>query len=118
MVILLFSTSAMADNTIGGFYDAERRLWIGEHNWFVPLGGAWKAFGFNEIYRLPAEGFPSEKNVWFGKTWIMREVSPSLSIGVEIEHGYNNAGMFKRSDPFKQDQFRVIPKIGLQWKLN
>lgn len=108
---------ARADATLGAFYDPERRLTIGELNWFSKQG-QWAAFGFLEAYRNPTEGFPPESNVLFGKTWVMREVTKSLSLGVELEHGYNNAGMWTRNKPFEQDQFRVIPKFGASFRLN
>lgn len=103
--------------TLSAFYDIERRLTIVEQNWFVPLGDKWSAYGFNELYREPAQGFPPNSNVWFGKTWVMREVTPTVKVGLEIEHGYNNAGMWTRERPFQQDQFRFLPKVGVSWKV-
>ncbi len=114
--MIILAPLARADATVGAFYDVDRRLAIAELNWFQKQG-QWSAFGFLEAYRLPAEGFPPNSDVLFGKTWVMRDVTKSLSLGMEIEHGYNNAGMWTRARPFEQDQFRVIPKFGAQWRL-
>jgi hypothetical protein len=117
-VFLLSTGIAQAGNTVGVFYDTERQLMIAEHNWFHKINDHWSAYGFNEAYRTPEQGFPAERSVFFGKSWVMREVAKDVSVGVEIEHGYNNAGMYSRSRPFEQDKFRAIPKIGVSWKLN
>jgi len=116
--LALLSSTAQAGNSVGLFYDTERQLMIAEHNWFHKINDHWSAYGFNEAYRNPEQGFPAERNVLFGKSWIMREVAKDVSVGVEIEHGYNNAGMYSRSRPFEQDKFRAIPKVGFSWKLN
>lgn len=118
MALVLFSSTAFAGNTVSLFYDTERRLTIAEHNWYHQFDQNWSAYGFNEFYRNPEQGFPAVKPVWFGKTWIMREVAKDISIGVELEHGYNNAGMYSRTRPFEIDKPRVIPKVGFSWKLN
>ena len=118
LLFCVFSSVAVASTTIGAFYDPERAIWIFEHSWFYPIGDKWKAFGFNEFYREPTSGFPQNSNVWFGKTWITRDVGHGLSLGVELEHGYNNGGMWTRSDPFRPSKLIVIPKIGIQWKID
>lgn len=117
VVLLLAASAARADQTLGAFYDPARQLPIFEHNWFKDVGGGWRAFGFNEFYHEPNQGFPPNSNVLFGKTWLMRSLSRDVSVGAELEHGYNNAGMWTSGHPFKQDQFRVIPKFGVQIRL-
>lgn len=110
-VLTLLALPCAAD-TAAVFYDPTRRLAIVEYNWFQPMG-KWQTFGFVEAYRLPAEGFPSESNVIFGKAWLMREVAKNVRAGVELEFGRNNAGMWTRGRPFEPGQWRVIPKLGV-----
>lgn len=117
VLLFLVSTRAGADMTVGAFYDVERRIAILEQTWFVPIGGKWSAFGFNEFYREPQQGYPAESNVWFGKSWVMRDITPSLKAGIEVEHGYNNAGMWTRNRPFEPNQARFLPKFGVQWRI-
>lgn len=117
-LLAAFSVNGLCSTTLGAFYDPERAIWIFEHSWFYPIGDKWKAFGFNEFYHEPASGFPQNSNVWFGKTWIMREYDHGLSVGVELEHGYNNGGMWTRGEPFRPSRVILIPKIGVQWKIN
>lgn len=117
LALLLTPIIARADITIGGFYDAERRLIITEANWFAKLPSMWSAYGFVEAYRNPAQGYPPESNVLFGKAWLMYGVTKDVSIGTELEFGYNNAGMYSRTRPFQPDEFRVIPKLGVSIKL-
>lgn len=104
-------TPAAAD-TAAMFYDPSRQLGIAEYNWFQPWG-KWQTYGFVEVYKLPAQGFPPESTVIFGKGWLMYEIAPKVRIGAEIEYGRNNAGMWTRSRPFEPDQWRVIPKLGI-----
>jgi len=40
-----------------------------------------------------------------------------VSVGLEIEHGVNNAGMFTTSRKFEQDRLFVLPKIGVKINL-
>ncbi len=117
MVCLCITGSSLAEVSVGSFYDIERRLVILEHNWFSKLNDQWSVYGFNEAYRNPQEGFPPGKNVLFGKSWLMRDVGSGLSIGIELEHGYNNAGMYSRSRAFAPDTFRVLPKLGISVRL-
>jgi hypothetical protein len=112
-LMLLASFSAKAEFSLAAFYDPNRQTGIFEHNWFKPLNDKWYAAGFNEFYYLPEEGFPQESWVWFGKTWIGYKVTGDVSLMLELEHGYNNAGMYSVSKPFKADEFRVLPKIGV-----
>ncbi len=111
LVAALAATPVMAD-TAGVFYDPMRRLSIAEYNWFEPMG-AWKTYGFIEAYRLPAEGFPSNSTVVFGKAWLMRDVAKNVSVGMELEFGRNNAGMWTQERPFQPNQWRAIPKLGV-----
>lgn len=116
-IALFIPSVAMADLSLGAFYDPLRGLTIAEANWYSRLGSSWSAYGFVEAYRTPEQGFPPEKNVFFGKTWLMYDLTKKVSVGMEIEHGYNNAGMYSRSRPFQPDEFRVIPKFGASIKL-
>ncbi len=111
LVVLALATPAHAD-TLSAYYDPMRQLAIVEHSWFQPFG-AWHAYGFTETYRLPAEGYPAESNVIFGKAYLMREVAPKVRVGLEVEYGRNNAGMWTRGMPFEPGQWRVIPKLGV-----
>lgn len=115
LVALLLPLNAMADS-VGVFYDHARRLAIAEFNWFHAKD-SFRFYGFTEAYRLPAEGFPAESNVIFGKAWLTKEVAPKVHVGLEIEYGRNNAGMWTQGKPFQPNQWRAIPKIGVSVEL-
>ena len=113
---LVLCAPAKADITVGAFYDTQRQLPIAEANWYF-RDSKFAAYGFLEAYQNPQQGYPPDKNVAFGKTWFMYDLSKEFAVGVELEYGYNNAGMYSRSRPFQPDQFRLIPKIGVSIKV-
>jgi hypothetical protein len=117
LLALAFSSSAHADANVAVYFDPNRNLNIFEVSHFHKLNDKVDIYGFNEVYKNNNLGFPQEKVVWFGKTWAMYNINKDLSVGFEIEHGINNAGMFTTSRPFQQDRFFLLPKIGVKYKL-
>ena len=109
--LILTALPASADS-IALYYDPERRLSIAEFNWFHAKDDL-RFYGFTEAYKLPAEGYPAESSVIFGKAWVTKEVSKGIHFGVEFEYGRNNAGMWTQSKPFQPSQWRAIPKVGV-----
>jgi hypothetical protein len=117
LTLLLLSTPAFGGTEIAAFYDPNRQLGILEHSFFYKSRHV-DVYGFNEFYRNDSRGFPRNENVWFGKTWVMHNVSSRWSVGLEIEHGRNNAGMYAVSRPFTPDKMFVLPKVGFKLKLD
>ena len=117
LLLLCLCSSAHAGTDVALFKDPNRNLNILEHSFFYKTKYL-DFYGFNEFYRNEDLGFPQNKNVWFGKTWFMHNISDKWSIGFEIEHGRNNAGMFTTNQPFQQDKVFVLPKVGVKYKLH
>jgi hypothetical protein len=117
LLALAFSSSAHAGSDVAVYFDPNRNLNIFEVSHFHKVTDKIDIYGFNEVYKNNNLGFPQEKIVWFGKTWAMYNLNKDLSIGLEIEHGVNNAGMFTTSRPFQQDRFFLLPKVGIKYKL-
>lgn len=115
--LLLFSANAYAGTDIALFHDPNRQLNILEMSYFYKTK-YFDFYGFNEFYRNDTLGFPQNKDVWFGKTWLMHNASDKWSFGFEIEHGRNNAGMYTTNQPFQQDKIFVLPKVGIKYKLD
>ena len=117
LIGLVFCSTAQAGTDFSVFYDPNRKLNIAEISYFYKVNGL-DVYGFNEFYNNGDLGFPKNKNVLFGKTWIMKNVSEKWAIGLEIEHGVNNAGMYTRNQPFETNKAFVLPKIGFRVKLD
>jgi len=115
--LLLFSSSAYADTDLSIFFDPNRNLNIVELSHFHKPSEKIEIYGFLESYKNSGLGFPQEKVVVFGKTRAMYNVTKKFSVGVEVEHGVNNAGMFSTSRKFEQDRLFLLPKIGIKINL-
>ena len=114
----MFCSSAYAGSTdLSVYYDPNRNLNIFELSHYHRPTEKIEIYGFLESYKNSSLGFPQEKQVVFGKTWIMHSVTDRVSVGLEIEHGINNAGMFTTSRKFEQDRLFVLPKIGVKISL-
>ena len=114
---LLLSSSAYAQTDLSVYYDPNRRLNIFELSHYHRPTDKLEVYGFLESYKNSSLGFPQDKQVLFGKTWIMHSVTNGVSVGLEIEHGINNAGMFTTSKKFEQDRLFILPKIGVKINL-
>jgi hypothetical protein len=117
LVALAFCSTAQAGTDFSVFHDPNRKLNIAEISYFYKVKG-FDVYGFNEFYNNGDLGFPKDKNVLFGKTWVMKDVSERWAVGLEIEHGINNAGMYTRDRPFEADKTFILPKIGFRVKLD
>jgi hypothetical protein len=115
--LLFFSSSAYADTDLSIFFDPNRNLNIVELSHYHKPSEKTEVYGFLESYKNSGLGFPQEKVVIFGKTWAMYNVTKKFSVGVEVEHGVNNAGMFSTSRKFEQDKLFLLPKIGIKINL-
>lgn len=117
LLLLCLCSSAHAGTDVAVFNDPNRNLNILEQSFFYKTK-YFDFYGFNEFYKNENLGFPQHKNVWFGKTWVMHNVSETWSVGLEIEHGRNNAGMYTTHQSFQQDKVFVLPKVGVKYKLH
>ena len=118
ILALMFCSSAHAGSTdLSVYYDPNRSLNIFELSHYHRPTEKIEIYGFLESYKNSSLGFPQEKQVVFGKTWIMHSVTDRVSVGLEIEHGINNAGMFTTNKKFEQDRLFVLPKIGVKISL-
>jgi hypothetical protein len=115
---LMCCSSAYAGSTdLSVYYDPNRSLNIYELSHYHRPTEKIEVYGFLETYKNSSLAFPQDKQVLFGKTWIMHSVSDRVSVGLEIEHGINNAGMFTTSRKFEQDKLFILPKIGIKINL-
>jgi len=115
---LMFCSSAYAGSTdLSVYYDPNRSLNIYELSHYHRPTEKIEVYGFLETYKNSSLAFPQDKQVLFGKTWIMHSVSDRVSVGLEIEHGINNAGMYTISRKFEQDKLFILPKIGIKINL-
>jgi hypothetical protein len=115
---LMFCSSAYAGSTdLSVYYDPNRSLNIYELSHYHRPTEKIEVYGFLETYKNSSLAFPQDKQVLFGKTWIMHSVSDRVSVGLEIEHGINNAGMYTTSRKFEQEKLFILPKIGIKINL-
>jgi hypothetical protein len=115
---LMFCSSAYAGSTdLSIYYDPNRSLNIYELSHYHRPTEKIEVYGFLETYKNSSLAFPQDKQVLFGKTWIMHSVSDRVSVGLEIEHGINNAGMYTTNRKFEQDKLFILPKIGIKINL-
>ena len=118
--VLLLMTQGAKGQVLSAHYDVARQSPIASVVYQEPVTKRLFVNGFTEVWWNPEEAFPANEAVVFSKHWISYEIAGPLSLSAEIEVSRNMAGAFSRWPrrvPFREDTWRVNPKIGVSVNL-